>query len=57
MVPSSGEHLATIPRQCHHTRMVEMNQVTQHMVDLSLPFRPLEAIVNLGPIHITKSIN
>jgi hypothetical protein len=37
--------------------MVEMNQVTQHMVDLSFPFRPLEAIVNLGPIHITKSIN
>jgi hypothetical protein len=33
VVPSSGDHLATIPRQCHHTRVVEMNHVTQHLVD------------------------
>jgi hypothetical protein len=30
---SSGEFSVTILRQCHHTRMVEMNQVTQHLVD------------------------
>jgi hypothetical protein len=33
MVPSSGELQATIPRQCHHTQVVETNQVTQHLVD------------------------
>jgi hypothetical protein len=33
VVPSSGEHLVTILGQCHHTRVVEMNQVTQHLVD------------------------
>jgi hypothetical protein len=28
VVPSSGDHLATIPRQCHHTQVLETNQVT-----------------------------
>jgi hypothetical protein len=27
VLPSSGELPATIPGQCHHTRVVEMNQV------------------------------
>jgi hypothetical protein len=30
---SSGELPATIIRQCHHTRVVKTNQVTQHLVD------------------------
>jgi hypothetical protein len=33
VLPSSCELLVTIPGQCHHTRVVEMNQVTQHLVD------------------------
>jgi hypothetical protein len=33
VLSSSGELQATIPEQCHHTRVVEMNQVTQHLVD------------------------
>jgi hypothetical protein len=33
VVPSSGELPATIPGQCHHTRVVETNQVTQYLVD------------------------
>jgi hypothetical protein len=33
VLPCSGELPTTIPRQCHHTRVVEMNQVTQHLVD------------------------
>jgi hypothetical protein len=37
VLPSSGELPVIIPEQCHHTRVVEMNQVTQHLVDSSLP--------------------
>jgi hypothetical protein len=33
VVPSSGEHPATILGQCHHTQMVDTNQVTEHLVD------------------------
>jgi hypothetical protein len=33
VLPSSGELTTTIPGQCHHTRVVETNQVTQHLVD------------------------
>jgi hypothetical protein len=33
VLPSSGELPVTIPGQCHHTRVVETNQVTQHLVD------------------------
>jgi putative intracellular protease/amidase len=33
VLPSSGELPTTIPGQCHHTRVVETNQVTQHPVD------------------------
>jgi hypothetical protein len=33
VLPSSGELPATIPEQCHHIQVVEMNQVTQHLVD------------------------
>jgi hypothetical protein len=33
VLPCSGELPVTIPGQCHHTRVVEMNQVTQHLVD------------------------
>jgi hypothetical protein len=33
MLPSSGELPMTILGHCHHTRVVEMNQVTQHLVD------------------------
>jgi hypothetical protein len=33
VLPSSGELPTTIPVQCHHTRVVETNQVTQHLVD------------------------
>jgi hypothetical protein len=32
VLPSSGELSATIPAQCHHTRVVETNQVTQHLI-------------------------
>jgi hypothetical protein len=57
VLPSSGELQVTIPRQCHHTRLVEMNQVTQHLIDYYLSRVSLKAIVNPGPTHITKSIN
>jgi hypothetical protein len=33
VLPSSGELPAIIPGQCHHTWVVGMNQVTQHLVD------------------------
>jgi hypothetical protein len=33
VLPSSGELPMTIPRQCHHTRVVETNQVIQNLVD------------------------
>jgi hypothetical protein len=33
VLPSSGELSATILGQCHHTRVLEMNQVTQNLVD------------------------
>ncbi len=33
VLPCSGELPVTIPGQCHHTRVVETNQVTQHLVD------------------------
>jgi hypothetical protein len=32
VLPSSGELLATIPRECHYTRVVETNQVTRYLV-------------------------
>jgi hypothetical protein len=28
VLPSSGELPVTIPGQCHHTQVVEMNQIT-----------------------------
>jgi hypothetical protein len=33
VLTSSGELSTTIPGQCNHTRVVEMNQVTQDLVD------------------------
>jgi hypothetical protein len=33
VLPSSGELPATILGQCHDIRVVETNQVTQHLVD------------------------
>ncbi len=33
VLPSSGELTTTVPGHCHHTRVVEMNQVTQHLID------------------------
>jgi hypothetical protein len=33
VLPSRGELPVTIPGQGHHTQVVEMNQVTQHLVD------------------------
>jgi hypothetical protein len=33
VLPSSGELTMTVPGKCHHTRVVETNQVTQHLVD------------------------
>jgi hypothetical protein len=33
VLPSSGELTMTAPGHCHHRRVVEMNQVTQHLVD------------------------
>jgi hypothetical protein len=33
VLPSSGELQATIPGCDHHPQVVEMNQVTQHLVD------------------------
>jgi hypothetical protein len=33
VVPSISELQVTIPEQCHHTQVVEMNQVTQQLVD------------------------
>jgi hypothetical protein len=32
VLPSSGELPTTIHGQCHHIWVVEMNQVTQHLV-------------------------
>jgi hypothetical protein len=33
VLPSSGDLPAIIPGKCHHTRVVETNQITQHLVD------------------------
>jgi hypothetical protein len=33
VLPCSGELTTIVPRQCHHTLVVETNQVTQHLVD------------------------
>jgi hypothetical protein len=33
VLPSSGELTMTVPGHCHHTQVVETNQVTQHLVD------------------------
>jgi hypothetical protein len=33
VLPSSGDLTTTVPGHCHHTRVVETNQVTQHLVD------------------------
>jgi hypothetical protein len=33
VLPSSGELPVTILGQCHRTRVVETNQLTQHLVD------------------------
>jgi hypothetical protein len=33
VLPSSGELTMIVPGHCHHTRVVETNQVTQHLVD------------------------
>jgi hypothetical protein len=33
VLSSSGELTTTILGHCHHTRVMEMNQVTQHLVD------------------------
>jgi hypothetical protein len=33
VLPSSGELPTTFLGQCHHTRVVETNQVTQYLVD------------------------
>jgi hypothetical protein len=33
VLPGSGELMTTVPRQCHYPQVVEMNQVTQHLVD------------------------
>jgi hypothetical protein len=57
MLPSSGELTTTVPGQCHHTWVVEMNQVTQHLVDLPLPLVPFKVVVNPGTIDITNSVN
>jgi hypothetical protein len=46
VLPGSGELTTTVPRHCHHTRVVETKQVTQHLVDYPFPFVPLKAIVN-----------
>jgi hypothetical protein len=33
MLSSSHELTMTVPGRCHHPRVVETNQVTQHLVD------------------------
>jgi hypothetical protein len=33
VLPSSHELTMTVPEHCHHPRVVEANQVTQHLVD------------------------
>jgi hypothetical protein len=33
LVTSSDELQMTIPGQCHHTQVVKMNQIIQHLVD------------------------
>jgi hypothetical protein len=33
VLPSSGELTTTVLGQCHHTRVGDMIQVTQHLVD------------------------
>jgi hypothetical protein len=42
VLSSSGELPVTIPGQCHHTRVVEMNQVTQHP-DILRSSRPFQS--------------
>jgi hypothetical protein len=54
VVPSSGKLPVIILRQCHHTRVVKTNQVTQHLVDYLCLESPSEAIVNSRSRHITK---
>ena len=50
VLPSSGNYpLATW--QCHHSRVVKTAQVTQDLIDQSLPRSPVKPIVNLGPTH------
>jgi hypothetical protein len=55
--PSSRELTTTVLGHCHHPRVVEMNQVTQHLVDYSLSLVPLKVVVNLGPTDIINSVN
>jgi hypothetical protein len=33
VLPSSGEFTTTVPGHCHHTGVVETNQITQLLVD------------------------
>jgi hypothetical protein len=33
VLPSSGELMTIVLGHCHHTQVVETNQVTQHLVD------------------------
>jgi hypothetical protein len=33
VLPSSHKLTTTVPGHCHHPRVVETNQVTQHLVD------------------------
>jgi hypothetical protein len=48
VLPSSGNFpLATW--QCHHSRVVNTTQVTQDLVDQSLPQNPIKPRVNPGP--------
>jgi hypothetical protein len=57
VLPSSDELTTTVPGKCHHTWVVERNQVTQHLVDQHLPLVPLKVVVNAGPTDITNSVN
>jgi hypothetical protein len=50
VLPSSGNFPPAI-WQCHHSRVVKTAQVTQDLVDQSLPRSPIKPIVYPEPTH------
>jgi hypothetical protein len=50
VLPCSGKFPSTI-WQCHYSWVVKTTQVTQDLVDQSLPRSCIKPIINLGPTH------